>query len=286
MDGTGNPGPVSNQAHASASAGTGIAFLQGTLAYQVQGDVRVRTLPGLTPEQTIGQGLKPKFGGDGQRVYYAQTNKAAIVSAAADGTPGAPQPYYSAQGLTEQFDVAASPNFFAVIASRRVFDGVGGFCDAFEPDYRSITPAQSLDDETSSIANNLALSADRRWLAFSYTGFCNATALHYLPATAFCIVRLAGHVRTCATANYEQPAFSPDGEWVAFTATFSGQRELWKAHVEASGALSNLTQLTRARRVSRPPRRPGRPMAAIWFSSAMWTGRRNQPRALCSACGR
>lgn len=267
VDGTGNQGPTSNEAHATATVGSGLNVQNGTLIYQADGQIHVHDLATVASaaDRTIGSGQNPHFNGDGSRIFFYQSagNKGSISSEAVAG--GDIKPYYSAQGLTELFDVATDSNFFAVIGSKQ-YPGQtlpGGFCTAFEPDYRSIFPAKSVFYRPNLIAADLALSPDRRWLAYSATGSCSNLSLVTFSSPNFCISDLANATNHCTESSYHDPAFSPNGNTLAFIADFSGQPEIWKAKVNADGSLTNFTQLT-----SEPAGRPA--SAPAWSSDGNW----------------
>jgi Tol biopolymer transport system component len=61
-----------------------------------------------------------------------------------------------------------------------------------------------------------------------------------------CIINVATKQETCLDgANAHDSDFVPNSATIVFAADFTGQRELWRANVQAGGALSNFTQLTR-----------------------------------------
>jgi hypothetical protein len=248
VDGTGNQGPVSNEAHATAIVGTGLNAQNGTLVYQAGGQIHVHDLATVAAaaDRTIGSGQNPKFNADGSRIFFYQ-NAGSAGSISSEAIAGGDiKSYYSAQGLTELFDVAANDNFFAAIAGKQ-YPGQtlpGGSCTAFEPDYRSISPVKSIFYRPNLIAADLALSPDRRWLAYSATGSCSNLSIITFSSPNFCISDLAKATSNCTQSSYHDSAFSPDGNTLAFVADFSGQPEIWKAKVDTDGSLTDFTQLT------------------------------------------
>lgn len=263
VDGTGNPGPPSNPASATAVAGTDLSMLNGTIAYRVGGSLRLRDLPGLDPERTVGPGLYPYFSTDGQRIYYYQAANAAIFSNSRNGDNQ--QNHYTTNELMELYDIAADPNYFLTQHKVHYFLpelAIGG-CDTWEPRYRSLNPDQVLYGIPYENVVDLALAADRAWLVYRSVGKCTPTGIISYSSPNFCIVNLTTQTNACEKHDYFEPDFAPNSHWLAFAANFSGQRELWKARLEDNGVLTSFTQLTRSA--------PNQPVSAPgWSSDGNW----------------
>jgi len=241
IDGAGNAGYTSNEASAAVTVGSDLP-LNGTIAYESGSDVRLNDLPGLGNQRTLAQGTTPVFGPNGDRVYYYHSQT--IESQAVSG--GDAQTYYTDNDLVEGFDLAANVNYFARVETHTYF-GVnpGEWCKAWEPRYGQVN-GDDIYADIHAIALEVALSPDRRWLAYAKYGYCTGSALHNYDQPLLCLVDLNSQERTCRSdVGYHDPAFAPGGDMLAFAANFSGQYEIWKATAGADGSLSNLTQLTR-----------------------------------------
>jgi hypothetical protein len=259
VDGTGNTGPLSNVASAAAQAGAN-APLNGTLAYQVGGDVRLRDLPNLTTERALTAGKTPLFSRDGARVYYQIGN--AIASQRANGGDG--RTFFQDASVTEHYDLAADEARFASIRFSQFASpfAPGNLCNVFEPHVG--TTAQATYRRQFDIAGEVALSADGQWLAYRYIGFCAPSGYGLSTPHNFCLVNLSTNARNCVGANFLDPDFAPGigSTQLVFGANLTGQFEIWKAQV-TNGALSSFVQLTRG-----PAGQPSRGPA--WSSDGNW----------------
>jgi hypothetical protein len=247
VDGTGNPGPPSNTASAAASAGTGLAGLRGTIAYDLGGSIALRAIDGALGEQrVIGEGAQPAFSLDGAEVLatIGANGNGAVVGRRLDG--GAARTVFSTDTLIAGVDPTADPSRIAVIA-RQFYYPPGGFCQAFEPRLIDVRSGQSpLFEESSAIASDLSISGDGALLAYTYRAWCNAAASGVYDTPRLCITNTATKQETCLDgANVDASDFVPGRARIVFAADFTGQRELWRADVQANGALANLVQLTR-----------------------------------------
>ncbi len=247
VDGTGNVGPTSNEVSAAVTVGTDLP-LNGTLAYESGGDVRLRDLPSLGNERTLGQGWAPLFGPNGQRVYYRSgpTVGGSIVSRKTDGSDL--QTYFSHDKLYGAFDIARDDTaYFAWIQEQQYaqYDPYE-YWDTYEPHYG--TSGGSLYVDSHEFAESPTLSAGRAWLAYTSLGYHapNVSAAQY-DHVALCLADLGSNTRVALyqDTNYQDPAFAPSGSTLAFAADWSGQYEIWKATVGSDGSLSDVTQLTR-----------------------------------------
>ena len=82
-------------------------------------------------------------------------------------------------------------------------------------------------------------------------------------STYFCVADLTTGERNCVIADYQDPDFAPNSNWLVFAADFTGQGEIWKAKLGGNGKLSHFTQLTRGA--------PGMPASApAWSSDGQW----------------
>ena len=241
IDGAGNVGYTSNEASAAVTVGSDLP-LDGTIAYESGSDVRLNDLPGLGNQRTLAQGTTPVLGPNGNRVYYYHSHT--IESQAVSG--GDAQTYYTDNHLAESFDLAADVNYFVRVETHTYFGtDPGEWCMAWEPRYGQVN-GDDVYADIHAIALEVALSPDRRWLAYAKYGYCTGSALGNYDPPLLCLVDLNSLERTChGDVGYHDPAFAPGGNTLAFAANFSGQYEIWKATAGTDGSLSNLTQLTR-----------------------------------------
>ncbi len=245
VDGAGNVGPASNEVGATVVAGSDRP-LNGTLAYEggteTAPDVRLNTLPSLGSERTLAQGQAPHFAPDGSRVYYYSND--AILSRPVGG--GSVQTHYSDSHLTGWFDIPNDTRYF-VRVEQRFYAGInpGEMCYAYEPHYGPFG-GSDLYVATQTMAQSVAISPDRKWLAYTTVGYCTGPSQGQYARSNLCLVDLSTQKKTChSDANYQDPDFAPSGNWLVFAADFSGQYEIWKARVQSDRSLSQLTQLTR-----------------------------------------
>ena len=241
VDGTGNLGPASNEVGVTVSAGSDLP-LNGAIAYEAgSSDIRLNDLPGLGNERTLAQGSAPHFSPDGSQVYYYSGN--AILSRPTGG--GGAQTHYSDDDLMDYFDIPADTSYFARI-EQQFYASLGHSCWAWEPHYGPFG-GDDLYVATTALAFGVALSPDRRWLAYTTVGVCGPATTAEYSTMRLCLVNLNTQEKTCyGNANYQDPDFSPSSDWLVFAADFSGQYEIWKAQVQDDGSLTNLTQLTRS----------------------------------------
>ena len=242
VDGTGNIGPASNEVSAAANVG-GDLPLNGTIAYEAGSDIRLRDLPHLGDGRTLAQGLSPHFAPDGNRVYYYHSD--AILSRPVGG--GNAQTHYTDSDLIALFDLPDDVRYFARV-EEQFYAGTqpGQWCYAYEPHYGPFGGGD-IYVATSTIAQDVTISADRQWLAYTTVGYCGPAAQGQYGKSNLCLVNLSTQAKTCySDANYQDPNFAPSGHGLLFAADFSGQYEIWKAQVQGDGSLANLTQLTRS----------------------------------------
>lgn len=258
VDGTGNLGPPSTAAPATAQVGTDLP-VHGVIAYTVGANVLLRDLPTLGNERTLAQGAQPHFASDGARLFFYQER--AIQSRRLDGSDL--RTFYQDEALTDSFDLTTSEADFASIRQRQVPRlGIPALCIVLEPHFGA--PTVSRYTHQWDIAEEIAVAADGRWLAYHVIGFCTPTTLGSSTPPDFCLVDLATSERTCLEhADYRDPDFAPTGHWVAFAAPLTGQYEIWKAFVQAPGVLTDYTQLTQG-----APNQPAR--APAWSSDSNW----------------
>ncbi len=244
VDGTGNVGPASNAASATVAAGSDLP-LDGALAYYSGGDIRLDDLPGLSNGRTLAQGESPHFSPDGRRVYYYAGD--AILSRPVGG--GSAQTHYTGGAdLTSWFDLPDNTDYFARI-EQQFYAGInpGEMCYAWEPRYGPFD-GDDLYVASQTMAQSVALSSDRRWLAYTTVGWCTGPTQGQYSVSRLCLVNLSTQEKTCTETpyNYQDPDFAPSGGRLAFAADFSGRYEIWTAQVQSDGSLTDLTQLTRS----------------------------------------
>jgi hypothetical protein len=242
IDGTGNPGPPSNIASATATVGVGLAGLNGTIAYQSGNNVALRAFAGdtLEGERVLGQGFAPVFSHDGNRLVT--TRGGVVVSRLLDGSDV--QTIYTNDSAVASLDTAADPNVLGAI-HQQIYGGPN-FCTAFEPRIVSLAPRQVLYDVSATIATDMAISSDRTFVAYVYKVWCNGVGTGVYDTPRLCLKNTASGAEACVDGvNVDSVDFVPQRNQVVFSASYTGQRELWRADVQPNGALSNLTQLTR-----------------------------------------
>ncbi len=244
VDGTGNVGPASNEVSAAATVGSDLP-LNGTLAYESGADVRLNDLPGLGSDRALAQGSRPLFAGDGQRVYYYDNH--AILSRALDGS--GLQTYYSHADLMGGFDIARDDDGYFTWIEEEAYSQINPYATwtVFEPHYGTGAATEYVD--TYEFADSPTLSSGQAWLAYTSLGHhAPHQGVYEYERVALCLADLGSDTRlaTHVAADYQDPAFAPNGSTLAFAADFSGQYEIWKATVAADGSLAGVTQLTRS----------------------------------------
>lgn len=258
IDGTGNTGPISNAASATAQAGTDLP-LSGTIAYEDGDNLVVNSLPALGAAWTLGQGRDPQFSRDGGRLFYVLNGTGIQVRPVAGG---APSDFYPDANIAD-FALAADEQHLGVNIFRQ-FASAGplAFCSVTEPHYG--TPGNFSYTDDNDLATSVGVSASGQWLTFRYLGFCNTISVGNVSPADFCIVNTANNAKHCLKgANYRDAVFVPTGNTLVFVANMTGQDEVWKAEVQPDGNLANYTQLTRG-----PAGQP--PSAPSWSADGSW----------------
>lgn len=241
VDKTGNTGPVSASASATAQGGSGLA-VTGLIAYQSGADSKVRNLAD-NAERTIANVRGPQWSLDGQRLYV--TNNGAILWQPPNG--GQLTTFAGPFDGGIEFDVASDNSAFAVIGIRQfAAPGAPGFlCTVTEPRYFE-RAGQEKYVGTNALALDITVAANGRWIAYRYTGFCNVAAYGLVTPANLCLVKTTtGEERCVEGLDATDPDFAPAGSSIVFAAPISGQAEIWKAVVQEDGTLTNYTQLTR-----------------------------------------
>lgn len=246
VDGTGNPGPPSNVASAAATVGSGLAGLRGTIAYEAPQSIAVRDFAGgaVGPQRVLGEGISPTFSHDGQRILavVSSGSQGSVISRQPDG--GDARTIYSTDTLLSEIDSTADSNVLAGVFGQ--IYAAPTFCQAFEPRVVSLAPRQQLYGVGSALATDIAVSSDRSLLAYTYRNWCNGVASGVYDVPRLCVVNTATQQESCLDgADAEGSDFVPGRARLVFSASFTGQRELWRADVGANGALANFAQLTR-----------------------------------------
>lgn len=246
VDGTGNPGPPSNTATATASVGGGLGALSGTIAYEAGENLAVRSFAGagLGEQRVLGQATLPAFTHDGQRLLSVvnAAGAGAVLSRSPEG--GDAQPLYTAETLISDVDPTADPNLLGV-AEQQSYLGPN-ICLAFEPRVRSLAPGQQLYGVDYTLATDMAVSSDRTLLAYTYKNWCNGLGGGVYDSARLCVANTQTGQETCLDgADAGESDFVPGRATLVFAASFTGQRELWSASVGPDGSLANFAQLTR-----------------------------------------
>lgn len=236
VDGTGNRGPLSNETSAAAHSGTDLPR-NGTIAYQVGDDIRLRDLSDIAMERTLARGSMPHFSSDGSRVYYKTPD--GISSQLVSG--GDTRIFFPHQQV-HHYNLHPDGKHLAAMLNRPFG---GNLCVNAEPHYIA-APNQTLFMHRDTIGTDLALSADGRWLVYRQEGFCQGIVTVDIEPANFCIIDLTQSKQIClGGAGYHEPDFAPNANELVFAANPTGQYEIWKARIEDDGGLSNVTQLTR-----------------------------------------
>ena len=250
VDGTANTGPLAAEVTATARAGESLP-LTGVIAYEVGNDVRLRDAGNLGTERVLGEGNRPRFSADGTRIYAQVENQ--IVSRAVTG--GDSRPIYTANGLYGDYDVANfdpvnlannERHIAAIIGRSFVSTVASGICFVSEP-YYTVNGQQRFIDEFN-YSEEIALSADARWLLYRYTGFCNVIGFGLTsPGALFAVNLTTNEVKELPVVDVRDPDFAPDpgDPRVVMAAPFTGQYEIWVAELDDTGQLRNYVQLTR-----------------------------------------
>lgn len=259
VDGTGNLGPQSNEASATAQAGTDLP-VSGVFAYEQGTQIRLRDFASPSNERILAEGRTPHFASNGQRIFYY--NNGGIFSQGVAG--GDQQTLWQDAALTDAYDLVGDQPKGAVVLQKPYAGlGVPTLCTALEPHFGPIE--QLTTAHPFALAPEVAVSADGRWLAYQYIGFCSPGALGQSDPPDFCLVDLNnGNQRTCLDhANFHDPDFAPSGSILVFAAPYSGQHEIWQATVQNNGSLVNLIQLTRGPQ-GQPSRGPAWSLDGNW----------------------
>lgn len=259
VDNAGNTGPLSASASATAQGGSGLA-VTGLIAYQSGADSKVRNLTD-SAERTIANVRGPQWSPDGQRLYV--TSNGAILWQPPNG--GQFTTFAGPFDSAIEFDVATDNTAFAVISLRQFgAPGVpGGLCTVTEPRYFE-RAGQEKYVGTNALALDITVAADRRWIAYRYTGFCNVAAYGQVTPANLCLVKTAnGQERCVERLDATAPDFAPSGSGIVFAAPITGQAEIWRATVQADGTLIDYTQLTRGP-VNQPARDPAYSSDGNW----------------------
>jgi len=249
VDGTGNIGPASGAVSAAADVGTDLP-LNGTIAYESGSDIRLRDLPSLGNDRVLSQGWAPIFAPDGQRVYYRSGPMVggSIVSRRTDGSDL--QTYFPHNDLVlyGAFDIARDDTGYFAWIQEKGYTQNDPYetWNTYEPHYGTTAGSQYVDAHE--FAESPTISAGRKWLAYTSLGYHapDVPAGQY-DHTALIIADLGSSTRLALhqDTDYQDPAFAPQGDTLAFAADWTGQYEIWKATVGSDGSLTNITQLTR-----------------------------------------
>lgn len=260
VDGTANTGPLSAAVSATAQTNNNLPTT-GTIAYMVNDTIRLRDFANFGVERVLATGHRPRMSADGGKVYYQASDQ--ILAKPLNG--GNAQVVVTATGLTSDYDIASidavnnatNERYIAAIMSRSfVSTVVGGACFVSEPHY-TVDGQQRFVDEYNYSAE-IALSAEPQWLLYRYRGFCNVAASGTTAPGDLYIVNLTTNTTSeLKGVDLRDPDFAPArfDNRVLLAAPFTGQYEIWRAEVDATGQLRHYTQLTRgaAGIISRAP---------------------------------
>ena len=239
VDGTGNLSPRS--AVVSAAATVGDVQPSGTLIYERDDAARLHPMAG-GEESAITDARDPVLSVDGTQLYYRSGDSIGVRPLATDGSLGEPQTFFTREGLAD-FDVAADGARFALLVQRFQANLNSGGCFVFEPIYANAS--QDLYTDQYNYSSHVSISADRRWMAYRYDGFCTINASGFTEPGDFCVVNLSTQEKKCIEdADIDGSDFAPGGSDIVFASPASGRHEIWRAQVADDGSLVNPMQLT------------------------------------------
>ncbi len=244
VDGTGNLSPRS--AVVSAAATVGDAGPSGTLIYERGDAARLHPMSG-GEESAITDARDPVLSTDGTQLFYRSGDSIGFRPISGDGSLGEPQPFFTREGLAD-FDVAADGVYFAMLVQRFQANLNSGGCFVFEPIYANAS--QDFYTDQYNYSSYVSISADRRWMAYRYDGFCTINASGFTEPGDFCIANLSTQEKKCIEgANIDGSDFAPaananGSSEIVFASPVSGQHEIWRAQVADDGSLLAPVQLT------------------------------------------
>ncbi len=248
VDGTGNPGSPSNVVAGSATVGSGLSSLNGTIAYEVGQNIAIRDFVGddLGDQRTLESASIPVFSRDGQLILSITSNdtKSSLIGHRLDGSER--RMLYEADTIVSDLNVTDNSGVLA-LTLRRSFV-VSFFCLVFEPQLVDIQGAEQRFRADNIIATDMAISSDGTWMAYTYGAWCGSVARGVYDPERLCVVNttIDTEERYCLEGvGAEGSDFVPGREQLVFSADFTGQYELWRADVAADGTLTNFVQLTR-----------------------------------------
>ena len=227
--------------------GGALAEVNGTLAYDVQGgSVGVRP---LTAGMIGAEGLRtpasfPMYSTDGNNLFFVRDVSGKPTVVKGDKNGDGLSPFYVSDQPVYDFDLPVDANFIAAIHN----DTFNGNCIPIEPRLMGLSPRVLIAGYDNIAADAIAISPDRHWLAYTYRVYCDTLSSVLYDSNRVCLLDTTKNTTTTtcqAPANYLGIDFGNSGNVFVFSADFSGQNEIWKATVTATGDLADFIQLTR-----------------------------------------
>lgn len=246
IDSTANASAPSNSVAGTAAALSAAPAINGVIAYDAPSGVGVRTLTNgaVGIEVLRSPGMSPAYSVDGANLHYVRevAGKPNIVRGDRGGA--SPTPIYASDQQLSWIDLPADANAVAAVHT----DFYNGACIPFEPRLITINPKVTVANTDDIVADAIAISPDRRWLAYTHRIYCSLAGTVVYDTNRVCLVDTISvtPVSWCQPpANVQGVDFANTGNVVVISADFSGQNELWRATVTQSGDLVNFIQLTR-----------------------------------------
>ena len=247
VDGTANASAPSSEVSANATLGGALAETHGTLAYDTPGNsvgVRPLTAGVLGAEGLRTPAAFPMFSTDGNNLFFVRDVSGKPTVVKGDKNGDGLSPFYVGDQPVYDFDLPVDGNFIAAIHN----DTFNGNCIPIEPRLMGLNPRVVVAAYDNIATDAIAISPDRHWLAYTYRVYCDTLASILYDSNRVCLLDTTKNTTTTtcqAPANYLGIDFGNTGNVFVFSADFSGQNEIWKATVTATGDLVDFIQLTR-----------------------------------------
>jgi Tol biopolymer transport system component len=204
-------------------------------------------------------GSAPIYSIDGQKLFFVREIDGRPNVVNGDKTGDAIAPFYVSDQAILEIDIPVDNNFIAAVHQANY----NGNCIPFEPRLMSITPRIKVADVFNINADSVAISPDRRWLAYAYRVYCDAVGTVLYDSNRLCLkdtAAVSNPLVTCQSpANYQGMDFGNTSSVIVFSANYGGQNEIWRTTVTQQGGLADFVQLTRGQ--------PGQPATQPRLSS-------------------